>query len=334
MLSNKSAGHFAFDRVTILSILAGGCSALLAIGQGGAMFSSLGPLLLLAGCLFSFPLFLIGLGFGVRSLGIACFSSILTYAAALLGLGVTALTPVVVMALTQIFPILILCRQALLSRTMDQSHTEWYPTKFLINWLLGIAAVGLLLISIWPEIILPGGAEDILNQLQNAAPHITNNDSEADAFRRVLVVIWPFLPGMVVVSWMLLMVLNGTLAQLFLVHKSINLRPTFNVGELEVDTRQLIVLALSGLAAVLLPGAIQVANFASNLFLVLLVPCFLAGMALIHFLCRVRQQGTLMLGAFYCFMVVFSWIAVLILLLGIFEPWLRLRQLVLKREKY
>jgi len=132
-------------------------------------------------------------------------------------------------------------------------------------------------------------------------------------------------PGMVVVSWLTMAIVNAALAQGVLMRFGHNLRPAMRVAQVELPHWMPILLASAGLLA-LVGGNSQLSYLALNVVVVLLVPFFFAGLAVIHAFAGGRQARTLLLVVFYFFLLVSGWPIALVIGLGVIEQWAGLRR--------
>ena len=131
-----------------------------------------------------------------------------------------------------------------------------------------------------------------------------------------------FLPGMLISVWLLILILNATLAQNFLSKIGYSKRPPPLYREIELPQWLTIGLALS----ILLSFASGVfAEIGRNSAPLLSIPFFLLGLTVIHTLSRrVSARGLVLVGADFLLVVV-GWISAIIVLLGVLEQWVSLR---------
>ena len=132
-------------------------------------------------------------------------------------------------------------------------------------------------------------------------------------------------PGMVVVSWLTMAIVNAALAQGVLMRFGRNLRPAMRVAEVELPHWTPMLLAVAGVLA-LVGGDGQLSYLALNVAIVLLVPFFFAGLAVVHAFASGRQARTLLLVVFYFFLLVSGWPIALLIGLGVIEQWAGLRR--------
>ena len=85
-------------------------------------------------------------------------------------------------------------------------------------------------------------------------------------------------------------------------------------------------LGLAGTALGALVGTGDLAFLSFSLMLVLCLPFLFAGLAVVHAACRRLRARTAALVAFYVFLVLFTWPAVLLAGLGLIDHWAGIRQ--------
>jgi len=254
------------------------------------------------------PLFLVGLSSGAQMAVVSSAVSGLI----LLATGGVAL---VIGALVVLFgPVVLLSRQALLSRPGADGAVEWYPAGLLAAWL---AAVGIgwlaLMVLLLPD-AANGGLEQqlqvlLLERLQDMIVGLP--DDQLDLLARRLAA---FGLGAGVISWLVLLALNAVLAQGVLARYGWNRRPSPDLAELRLPAWLGWALPIAAAGAILLPG--DGGFVLRNLAVVLLLPFFFAGL----------QARTLVLVGFYVMLVLLSWPAVLVAGLGLIDHWADLRR--------
>jgi hypothetical protein len=132
------------------------------------------------------------------------------------------------------------------------------------------------------------------------------------------------MPGLVVVSWLLMTIINGALAQGLLMRFSRNRRPPMRVTGVELPGWLPLAFALAaGLAAVLPDTA---GFLALNVALVLAVPFGFAGLAVVHAFAGRQKARVALLVGFYLFLFLFGWPILVLVGLGVIEQWIGLRR--------
>jgi len=289
-------------------LVSGGLFVALATGSLGAMIFAY---------LSQVPLFLVGLSLGHSALLVAG-------AAALLVVGITGgIVAAALLAAGAVVPIYILVRQALLSRSGDEG-VEWYPAELLVSWLIGMAAVGVtvsgLLLAGHPEGAESGVREMLSQALQLMAADQALADATIEEFAAAFAAV--FL-GTTAVSWIMMMAVNGSLAQGVLAGFGRNLRPTPEVSAITIPRWTYLAFAAALLIAVAAGGTLG--YIARNLAITFAAAFFFQGLAVVHALVGQWSARTVSLIAFYLVLIVFGWPVIIVMALGLAEPLLRLR---------
>ena len=263
------------------------------------------------------PVLAVGLGLGATA------GAVSSIAATLIMLVVGGFMAAAVYALMNAIPAIILLRQAMLSRTNDQGDQEWYPAGNLIVAASTIAALMFTIGAFWFA-STPIGLEDtvrtfVANLVQQMAPHIPSEQMEP-----MVQMISRILPGFIGASWLIMIVINGALAQGVLVRFGRNLRPTPSLISMEFPQWFPILAAIAAAMAAILPGALGF--FGQNLLIILIAPFFFMGLAVVHAVCRNRASSTVLLVTFYALLTIFGWPAIIVVLLGLIEQWAGLRR--------
>ncbi len=273
----------------------------------------------LLGLLAPLPLFLVGLHRGwMQALLAGCALALISAFAGGLGLAVAV-------ALMMLVPTGLLVRQALLSRTAADGTTEWYPPGLLVTWLT-VCGVGWLLLGMAVFAWETGGLNleeqvraALLQSLSTVLASASNQQME-----NLAAAMAPYALGLSVVSWMTLIGLNGVLAQGLLTRFGRQARPSPDIADLDLPSWLSLALAVLAGVAYLASGPIGFA--ARNLLLIVLVPFFFAGLAVIHLFCRRFAARTILLIVFYVAIALIGWIAPLVACLGLIDQWAGLRR--------
>lgn len=264
------------------------------------------------------PMFLAGLGLGLRPILIAGAAAAVT---AILTGGFFSL---VYDAVVLIGPTMLLCRKVLLARDDGKGGLEWYPPGLLAVWLTAIGAMIVVVAVIFASAASPGGAEAWVRDMLRGAIKglgLFRNQAGLDTTVDILA---PLAPGVAGAMWMIVMVINGSLAQNALVRARRNLRPATDLAMFQLPGWMPAAVVGAAAAAAAFGGDVGYA--ATNLVLVALVPYFLVGVAVIHVISRPWAARNVLLTLFYAFLFVFGWPASLLLMvLGLLEHWLNLR---------
>lgn len=277
------------------------------------------PLWVAAALFHQIPLFSVGLQYGLQSLLIS--SVIASGCIALFG----GMKSVLFQGLFFLGPCLLATSLALRQRQTSNKEIEWYPTgrlvAYLIAYILGLTAF--LTIILFVNGDLQTLQQTLLEGLGKLNPEL---EVLYRPFIAQLVMLLPALSG----SFLFLFtVINGILAQNMVQKFSGNLRPTPSMTRFELPWWPWWTLACIGILAFF--GRGLTSQVSINMVVVLLNAFVLEGLAIVHSYSTKYKQRNLFLWIFYTLMVVFGWLALLpVLIVGIFEPWLNLKERLCK----
>jgi hypothetical protein len=293
--------------------------AAIALGVAGGglylavVFGSPGALILVY--LTQLPLFAAGLWLGVGATAIAGVTATLMLLAA------SDLLAALVFAGLNVVPVTLLVRQALLARRQPDETVVWYPPGHLTAWLTAIALAG-----IGVAVIVFGGPAGLHSALSaviqealdrlHFQPGSSDKGDIADALALVV-------PGIIAASWMVMAIINATLAQGVLSKFKVNWRPSPDLARL--DLPMWIPIALAVAATLTMLGDVG-RFFGVNAIVTLSVPFCLAGLGVVHALTRRFSNSRFVLVLFYVLAGLFGWPLLVATALGLVEPWLGLRR--------
>lgn len=307
-------------RSLIFGSLAGIASAVLVLTAAS------GPLGIMLGYLAPLPLFFAGLTHGVTAVGIAGVVGTLVSA-------VNGLLAGGVYLVTFAAPVAVVVRQALLARPATEASTgadvhdglEWYPVGRVVLWLagwsLGLFGIALLLTAD-REGGLPAMLQPLLIQFLSAMQQGAAQGADLEVMAKRLALLMPAVFG---VSWLVMMTINGTLAQGMAVLLKQNRRPTPLYRSFTLSRSLAVALVAALVAAAVLPG--DVAFIGGTVAAILAFPFFLQGLAVVHGLAARASLPGLVLAAFYAALVVAgALVGVLVVILGFIEEWAGFRR--------
>lgn len=292
-----------------------GAGALSALLYATLLTGSFGAFIL--AYLAQLPLFLIGLWAGTTAALVACAAAVVV--AAGIGGVFFGITFLAVNAL----PAAVVVRQALLSRADGAGGIEWYPPGMLVAWVTGMVMTAFLIIALLlagTEGGLKGYVQDMLTASLKA---VGPPPGEGMSVTKVADALASWFPGIVAISWLIMVAVNGVLAQGLAVRFGLNQRPSPDMATLDLPFWIVPAAALSGVAAVL-PGL--TGFIGGNLALILIVPFVFAGLAVVHAVARGWNHRTMLLILVYLLIFIFGWPVLIVALLGLIEPWVRLRE--------
>ncbi|MBS0271732.1 MAG: DUF2232 domain-containing protein [Proteobacteria bacterium] len=269
------------------------------------------PGLIFISYLATLPLFLVGLGLGLRSLYGA--SLIATLLIILLEGPLLGGEFFIFSALGSTF----LINRALLNRKKASGQIDWYPASLLLRDItLAAGLVMVIALGVYLYFTQGGDAHALIKSFLKAFdPQNHLKDAES-----LLNTIFPFLPGFFSFSWTLMMLINAALAQGLLIRFNHNLRPSPSLVGLKTPKSFLLLLFLSLLLSMI--GIGSLALLGKNAVLILLVPFFLVGLGVIHEWIHKMPFVTAGLTLFYALMFLFIWPIFGVILIGILKPWI------------
>ena len=134
-------------------------------------------------------------------------------------------------------------------------------------------------------------------------------------------------PGIMGLAFFMTFALNGMIAQNILIKQHKNLRPKDEDLALELPFWLWIVLGSQGVLAIIFQHSI-IGDLTLNVVLVLLGAFMIQGISVFHALSNKTEHKKISLIVFYC-LIFLPWFSFVIITVGVFEPWLKLRQRIL-----
>lgn len=275
------------------------------------------PFAVIAGYFAPLPLFAVGLARGYLAASIGGAAGAVAIAV-FAGLAVA-----VPFLLAFAAPVAVLVRQALLARTDPSGAVEWYPIDRLLIVLAGLSVAifgGSLAVLAMGESGIFGTLEDLVRGILSVNPMLAEGTSpEAVTATAVL------LPGIAAASWMIMIAVNGALAQAVVRRRAQNVRPSARLADLTIPPWASALAAAAVALSLLVEGWLGLA--AGLVAFVAALVCLFQGLAVIHALTRHLSWRVAALVLCYASFVFVAKFAIpVVLLLGFAEPWLRLRQ--------
>ncbi len=304
---------------------------LIAVGAGiisafaATAFISHAPGAMMLVYLADLPLFIAGFAFGPQSAAISGAAGFMI--AGMLGGGLAA----GIFGLLQALPAWLVVRQMLLQcpamvagPKQAQNNIEWYPAGDMVCWLTLLVA-GMLLIATVAGLSGDHGSlsaliSDNLDRiLQAMAP-----DWDPAQRSRMVDMMVPMFPGAIGVSWLVMTIFNAVLAQNLLVKMKKAIRPTPAYVDLQLP--QWISWPLVAACALALLGAGEMGYTGRNLAMILSLPLFFLGLAVVHTWARRNSRsGWMLLVMFYLVLVLSGWATLMVAGIGLIELWCGLR---------
>ncbi|MFI4948727.1 MAG: DUF2232 domain-containing protein [Alphaproteobacteria bacterium] len=260
------------------------------------------------------PLLIAGLWLGTGAAALAGVTAVLLLVVA------SDLVGAAVFAAVNAVPVVLLVRQALLARRGTDGTVVWYPPGLLTAWLTALALAG-----IAAAFLLVGGPEGLQSALRGVVAEVLDRLArhplpDRDLAAGLIVMV---LPGVLVASWMIMLIANAVLAQGLLARFGANWRPSPDLAGLGLPLWVPMALGVAALAVVV-GGSLRFVGL--NMLIALSVPFCLAGLAVLHAAARRMSHPQATLIGFYMLAAFFGWPFLAVAILGLLESGLGLRR--------
>ena len=283
---------------------------------GGLYLSVLvGPAFILFQYFTQLPLFMVGLGVGIIAV---LLSGCVAFVVAMIAEPILGL----VFLVGYVGPTLLVTHRALLNRSVKENQLEWYPIGRLLAEISIYVTAVVVLGVIWLTVQdggLEGAIESLVSQLRSILGADVARGGDLLLSQNGFVV-----PGLIGISWIVMMVINGSLAQWLLRRSGRNLRPSSALQDVKLPTWLGYLLGVSILALLWGNGALSFAGGAA--MMILMTPFFFQGVGVVHQWCSRSSSGNLILVVFYLLMLVLQWPILLVIVFGIVDQWFDLRR--------
>jgi hypothetical protein len=293
--------------------------------SGGALsaFASLAfmsgmPGALLAVYLAPLPLLLVGLDYGVKTATIG----------GICGIAITGITGGVMsgwlFAMIHALPVWIIVRQALLKHQSADGKEEWYPVGSILS-ILSVFGAGMLFVAMVTSLGEEGGLHGLVRSYLDQVFAYMMPKMDEIVRGDLVQAISPLFPGYLGTSWVVMVAINASIAMAILTRAKRMERPKAKLASLVLP--DWMSWFLIGAAAVALLGQGELEFLGRNLALILAVPFFFLGLAVVHDLIRHVTFPGMLLTAFYLILFLSGWIAMAVIAAGLLEQWVGLRRL-------
>jgi hypothetical protein len=294
----------------------------LVLGLAGLLSAGLylsvlaGPAFLLLQYLTQLPLLCVGLAFGLSSLIVTVLVSVVFTA-------FSDPAQTIVFVLGYAGPALFIIRQSFLRRILEDGSEEWYPVGRILAGLTVYALSIFIVAFIWFSSEKGGLAGLVESSLVEMLGALSDKDPNVSAgvLREYLF----FVPGLLGVSWLIMIAVNGALAQGLMSGWERIQRPRLALIDISLP---------HWLACLLLPSMVMLTIGSSSLAfiggvmtLVVLTPFLFQGLGVVHKWSAGTRMPRLLLTAFYLVMVLFQWPILLLVGLGLADQWVDFRGL-------
>ena len=268
------------------------------------------------------PIVATGLALGFMPAAVAA-----AVAAVLVALGSPGVGALSLFVLTSALPVLIIVYFAIQNRVRDgegeDGSVEWYPVGQLLGWLTALALVAFVvayLIFLGGENGVKGAIEAYLRNVLDALRGTQADPAGVDQLIATMAAVFP---AVAAASWLLMIVVNGIMAQKFLTASGKNMRPMPVYSEIKAPIWPIAAIALGALLS-FFGGDLRF--FGINIMLIATIPFFFIGLAVLHSISAAWPGRLFLLMGAYLFLILLVWPAAIIALLGLIEHWVRLRE--------
>ena len=268
------------------------------------------------------PIVATGLALGFMPAAVAA-----AVAAVLVAVGSPGVGALSLFVLTSAFPVLLIVHFAIQNRVRDgegeDGAVEWYPLGRLLGWLTILALAAFViayLVFMGAENGVRGATETYLRNVLGALRGVQADTAAIDQLISTMAIVFP---AVAAASWILMIVVNGVMAQKFLTASGNNLRPMPVYSETEGPVWPAAVIAFGALMTIFGGNA---GFFGINLMMIGAIPFFFIGLAVLHSISAAWPGRLLLLIGAYLFLVLLVWPAAILALLGLIEHWVRLRE--------
>ncbi len=200
----------------------------------------------------------------------------------------------------------------------------WFPAGSIIVWIAILACIYMVAASVYSGGDLRGAVVKYISGLFE----IIATNQDADVRLAATDVLADFFPGMVGSFWVLMLGVNTIFAQGMLAKGKVNFRPSPRIKELTLPDWPS--WALVGIAILALFGPGEVGYLGHNMFVVLAIPYFFLGLAVVHVLASSLRFPGFLLGVIYAVTLATGWFALVVGGIGILEQWVGLRRRIVK----
>jgi hypothetical protein len=276
--------------------------------------------LILLAYLASLPLFVTGFGAGALSVIVAAVAGTLG-----LGLSVSSSMAAIYAGVTAA-PVAGLCVLAMRTRTSADGRVFWYPEGLLLTNLVIYACLAFgLAVAVFAN--QDGGLLGLTKAMVEGTLDQVAAEMDAEIaiqFKAVAPRVAMVMPGILGLCWSFLTIGNALGAQSVLRKDAWNLRPAFTWEQVNVPTWVLLLAAAAGAAGFL--GTETVAYVGTNMCMMLCLPLFMAGLAVIHLYAATVKYTKSLLVLFYTVLGFVPWLSIVVTLLGALDQGFALKK--------
>lgn len=223
-------------------------------------------------------------------------------------------------------PAIVLIGMALRYRIGPEQNVYWCPEGRLLTAITLYPCV-LFLVAVAVATSHPGGLLDITQQAFNQVGDQLAKKFDADQallFHRAINNAAKIAPALVSYTWILVAIVSLGGAQYILTQQKWNLRDRFSLGALYVPVWLIYIVAATGLVGIF--AAEPYDYIGRNLSMILGLPFFFVGLAVVHVWAASVKRSGLILFAFYVVLTFIPWTALFVAALGVVDQWIDFRR--------
>ena len=267
-------------------------------------------LFILMNYFFPFPLFVIGMSFGVGGCMIALAFFFTTL---FILLGAAAASSYL---LLYGLPTLLLVKHALSQTILPDQTVSWPSFGRVLEMAVVIALVGCIFLSFvfLQENVISQLQQDFQENFQTILP----DPSQVET-------LFLFLPGLIIIGWTFLLLGNEFLAQKLVSYCKYNIRPDFHFNDILCPRWLLYTFVASSVLGGLVSDS-TLGFISKNIALITGMALFLNGLSLIHRVIKTVPYSPWVLFLFYLLFFFSIWLSLIIIAFGIAETLLRLKE--------
>lgn len=172
-----------------------------------------------------------------------------------------------------------------------------------------------------------GGLLGLSQQVMETAINQVSQGLEPDAVAQLKIataMLPQVFPSLVGFSWAFLILISALGAQSILQRQGWNRREPFVLRDVQIPFALILAVAITGLAGYFAPAPYDYVGV--NLCVMLCVPLFIVGLAVVHAFAATKSWRIALLIAFYALLTFVPWVVILATLLGALDQVLHIRQ--------
>ncbi|HEY9079660.1 DUF2232 domain-containing protein [Magnetovibrio sp.] len=196
----------------------------------------------------------------------------------------------------------------------------WFPAGSILAVVAAVASAYIVALSV----MTGGGLEDKVTEALTELSNAFAAPQGETVLQQAVLTLVPYFAGMAAGMWALGLVLNMVIAQGLLAKGGRNIRPTPRLRELTLPDWLSWALVGAALVALIAPGEME--YLGRNIAIVLAVPFFFLGLAVVHKLAAQTPFPGAMLGLMYLVVIFSGWFVLVIAAIGILEQWIGLKK--------